>query len=220
MVNRTHLSGLGDGDDPELHVVRITNTVIGVAHVIQRDFAVVMRQGNEFATCMLFGRAAFVGINVGIFAAKHGMVRTSQRLKSENIGSGSVEGEENINVRTEMFVKFLDRRTRIRVVAISHDVALVYPGKGLEDFRVHSGIVVAGKAAPGLDWDRFHPKQCSRSGEGDGRGGNSGYASPFILHLSGGETRNSRIILRLRSPADNLLAWMKRLTRLWVQRTG
>ena len=97
-VNSAHLSGLRDGDHPDLHVVLIANTVIGVAHVMQCDFAVVMRQRDQLATRMLFRRAAFVGINVRILAAEHGVVRTSQRLKSENIGAGSVECEENINV--------------------------------------------------------------------------------------------------------------------------
>ena len=43
------------------------------------------------------------------------------------------------------------------------------------------------------------------------------------IHSSGGETRNSHVIsnshliLRLGSPADNLLGGMKRLTRLFVR---
>src|SRR6202171_918657 len=149
-----------------------------------------MRQGNEFATRMFFRRAAFVGINVRVLAAQHGVVRASQRLKPQNISAGSVEGKKNVNIRTEKFVKFLDRRTRVRVVAISHDVALVYPGKGLEDFRVHPGIVVAGKAAPGLEGDRFHRKQCSRVGK---RRAEATLAMQALssIHSSGGETRNS-----------------------------
>ena len=119
-----------------------------------------------------------------------------------------------------MFVKLLDRRTRIRVVAISHDVALVYPGKGLEDFRMHSGIIVAGKAAPGLDGDRFHPKQCSRVAKATGAEATLAMQVLSSFHSSGGEIRNSHLILRLRSPADNLLGGVKRLTRLFVQRTG
>src|SRR5260370_41332312 len=163
-VNSTHVGGLSDGDDPDLYMMLIANTVIGVAHVIQRDFAVVMGQRNEFATCMLFRRAALVSINVGILTAEHGVVRTSQRLKPQNIGAGSVEGKKDINIRTEMFAKFLDRRIGIGVVAIGYDVAVVYAGNGLEHFRMHSGVVVTGKAPPRLFCDRFHPKQCSRRG--------------------------------------------------------
>jgi hypothetical protein len=201
-------------------VVLIANAVIGVADVIQRDFAVVMRQRNEFAARMLFRRAAFVGINVGILAAEHRVVRSSQRLKPEDIGAGSVEGEENVNIRAEMFVKFLDSRTGIGVVAISHDVALVYPGKGLKDFRVHSGIVVAGKAAPGLNWDRFHPKQCSRVGKGmTCTQTQFCYANPFSHpFMQRRKTEKFVPVLRLSSPADNLSGGTKRLTRLFVQR--
>src|SRR5207245_2103816 len=105
-----------------------------------------------------------------------------------------------------MFVKLLDRRTRIRVVAISHDMALVYPGKGLEDFRMHSGIIVAGKAAPGLDGDRFHPKQCSRVAKATGAEATLAMQVLSSFHSSGGEISSPQLILRLSIPAEPLLA--------------
>ena len=86
----------------------IADAVVSVANGVQRDLAVLLRQGNQFAAGMLFRGAAFVGIDMSIGAAQDRLERSSQSLQTENISAGSVESEKNCNVRTKMFFKFLD----------------------------------------------------------------------------------------------------------------
>jgi hypothetical protein len=52
-------------------MVFVANPVIGMADGIQRDLAVLLRQRNQFAPGVLFGRSTFVGVNVSIGAAQH-----------------------------------------------------------------------------------------------------------------------------------------------------
>ena len=127
---------------------------------------------------MFFGRAAFVRINVRILAAQHRVIRPVQRLQAEHVRAGPVEGEENVDARPEMLFEFRQRRPRVTVVAVSHHVPLIGPRNRLRDFRMHPGIIVAGKTASGLyskpaayqnnvaDW----PRRSSRAAGGDARG--------------------------------------------------
>ena len=123
----------------------VADSVVGVPHRVQRDLAVVMRQGNQLAPRMLFRRAAFVRINVGVLAAQHRVIRPVQSLQCENVRARTVEGEENINSRPEMLFEFRQCRARVRVVAVSHHVPLISPRNRLQNFRMHPGIIVAGK---------------------------------------------------------------------------
>ena len=55
-----------------------------------------------------------------------------------------------------MLFKFRDRRTRERIVAISNHVSLVGARNRLQNLRMHSGIIVAGKTASGLGKNLRH----------------------------------------------------------------
>src|SRR5450755_4283851 len=46
-----------------------------------------------------------------------------------------------------MLFKFGDGGTRVRVIAVSDDMPVIHPGNRIEDFRMHSCVVVAGKTS-------------------------------------------------------------------------
>jgi hypothetical protein len=164
LIDGAHLGRLRDGDDAGLDVMLISDAVIGVADGIERDFAIVMREGNQLASSMFFGGAAFVGVDVGVVAAKDGVIRAIERLQAQNIGAGSVEGEKDVDAGAEMFFELGDGGASIRIVSVGDDVALVGASDGREDFGMNSGVVIAGKTAAGLSGSLWHiSKQCSRA---------------------------------------------------------
>ena len=62
-----------------------------------------------------------------------------------------------------MFFEFRNRRTRVRVVAICHNVPLVGPRNRLQNLGMHPGIIVAGKVASRLCSEAGGIRnQCSR----------------------------------------------------------
>ena len=139
-------------------MVLIADTVVGVAHSVERDFSILVRQRDQFAARVLLRRAALVGIDMGVIAAKHCVKRPVQCLQAQHVGAGAVEGKEHVNAGAEMLLKLRDRRAGVRIVSIGHYVALVGAGNRLEDLRMHSGIVVAGKTADRLGNSLWHTK--------------------------------------------------------------
>jgi hypothetical protein len=158
LVNRPHLGRLRNRDNLRLHMMLIADAVIRMPHCIERDFPVLMRQRNQLATQMLLGRGAFVGIYVRIVAAQHRLIGPRQRLQAQHIRPGAVESKKNFNPRPEMFFKLCHGRARVPVVAISNHVAFIDPCKGLQNFRMNSRVVIAGKAACDFH-DRLWHKQ-------------------------------------------------------------
>jgi hypothetical protein len=71
-------------------------------------------------------------------------------LQAQNIGAGSVEGEKNGDVGAEVLLELSYGGTRIKIIAISDDMALIGAGYCLNNFGVNAGIVVAGEVARGL----------------------------------------------------------------------
>ena len=125
----------------------VADAVIRMADGLQRDFALLVRQWNQLATRVLFRGATFVGIYVGIVAAQNCVIAAIQSLQAQHIGARPVEGEKDVDVRSEMLFEFLGCRPCVRVVTIGAHVALVGAGNGFENFWVYSGVVIAGKAA-------------------------------------------------------------------------
>ena len=158
LIHRPHLGRLRDRDDMRLHVMLVADPVIGVPHRVERDLAILMRQRNQLASRMLFRRATFVRINVRVLAAQNSMVRAVQRLQTEYVRASPVESKEHVDPGAKMFLKFRDSRTRVRVVAIGHHVSLVGARDRLQNFRMHPGIIVAGKAASRLVRPLRHKK--------------------------------------------------------------
>jgi len=78
------------------------------------------------------------------------MIRTIQRLQSQHIRAGAVEGEENFDVAAEVLLKFRSRHPRIRIISVRDHVPFIRARNGIENFAVHSGVVVAGKTAAGF----------------------------------------------------------------------
>src|ERR1700737_477226 len=106
----------------------VADTVIRVAYGVKSDFAVLVRQRNQLAAGMLFGSAAFVGVDVSVLAAQNSVIGAIQSLKAEHIGSGPVKSEENVDAGAEMLLKLGYRRAGIGIVPIGHDVALIGAG--------------------------------------------------------------------------------------------
>jgi hypothetical protein len=158
LVNRPHFGGLRNRDDTRLHMMLVADAVIGVAHEVQRDFAGLVRQGNQLASGVLLRRSAFVGVDVGVIAAKDGVIRASQSLQAEYVRAGAVEGEEDINAGAEVLFEFGQSGTRVAVVPLSDRMALIDACDRIDYLRVHSGIVVAGKAAKRIGGNFEHKR--------------------------------------------------------------
>jgi len=125
----------------------VADTVIGMADGIERNLAVLLREGNQFAAGVLLRSSAFVGVDVSLVTAQDRLEGAGQSLQAENVRSGTIEGEENCNVPSEMLLKLLHRRTGVGIVSVGNDMAAIGAGNGLEDFRMHTSVVVTGKAA-------------------------------------------------------------------------
>src|SRR5437870_1397964 len=117
-----------------------------------------MWQRNQFASRMLLRSAALVRVDMGVFAAQHGVVRTVQGLQTEYVRPGTVECEEDVNPCAKMFLEFAESRAREPVVSVSHNVSLVGPRNRLQNFWMHSGVIVTGKAASRLIGPSWHKK--------------------------------------------------------------
>src|SRR5579871_3792325 len=136
----------------------IANAVICMAHRIDGDLAVLMRERNQLAARMIFGRAAFVGVNVRVIAAQHRVIWTVQRLQPEHVRACAVEGKEDVDTVTEVFFKLGNRRSGVRIVSVSNYMPLIGAGNSFEHLGMDSGIVVAGKAARRLGENLWHKK--------------------------------------------------------------
>ena len=149
-VHRSYFCGLGNGNDAGLHVVRVADAMVGVAYGFDGKFALPRGNGNQLAAGEFFGRAAFVGINVGSFAADYRVIRVGQCLQAETVGGGAVENNKDANVLAKVLLEFANRGIRVRIVSVAHGVALIGSGNRLQDFGMNSGVVVAGEDAYGL----------------------------------------------------------------------
>jgi len=55
-----------------------------------------------------------------------------------------------------MLLELPDCRTSVSIVSLGNDMALVDASDGVEHLRVYTGVIVAGKAAGGLDGSLLH----------------------------------------------------------------
>jgi len=155
-VDGAHFGGLSNGDHSRLRMMFVADAVIGVADRVQRDFTVLVRQRNQLAARVLFGSAAFVGVDVSVVTAQDGVKRPGERLQAQNIGASSVESEKNYDVWSKVLLEFLDRRPCVSVVTVSHYMALISSGDGGKNLGMYPGIVIAGKIAGWLNGILLH----------------------------------------------------------------
>ena len=80
LVDCAHFCCLGNGDHSRLDVMLVANAVIGIADGFNGKFAIRSRNRDELAAGELFGRAAFVGVNMGNGGTDHSMERIRQSL--------------------------------------------------------------------------------------------------------------------------------------------
>jgi len=99
-----------------------------------------------------------------VVAAKNRMVWAIQSLQSEDVGAGSVEGEEDIDIGTEVLFEFLDGGASVRVVTVGDHMSLVRTGYSFQNFGVDAGIIIAGEASGGLSKDLLHTGTMYQSG--------------------------------------------------------
>ena len=82
--------------------------------------------------------------------ADHSVIRLGEGLQAENISGGTVKNEKDLDVGAEMFLEGFDGGGCVRIITISHDMALVGGCERVQYGRMHTSIVVAGKAAGGF----------------------------------------------------------------------
>ena len=98
LIDGTHFSGLRNGDDSRLHMMRVINAVVSMTDGFDRKLAVGHRNRKKLAAGEFLGRAAFVGIDVGGFAADDSVIGIGQRLQAQAIGRRTVKNKENFNI--------------------------------------------------------------------------------------------------------------------------
>ncbi len=137
-------------------MVLIADAMVVVRDGIDGELAVGGCDGDEFAAGQFFRSAALVGVDVRGFGAEHGLERAGCGLQAENVGSGAVEDEEDVDV-SEVLAKLGAGAVGIVVVAVADGVAGVGGGQGFEHFGMHAGVVIAGETANWLwGWGRGH----------------------------------------------------------------
>ena len=105
---------------------------------------------------MFLGSAAFIGVDVGIITAQDRVEGPGQGLQAENVGAGPVEGKEDGNIGPKVLLELLYRGAGISIVPIGHYVTLVDAGNGLDNLRMDTGVIIAGKASKRLGGNRWH----------------------------------------------------------------
>ena len=158
LIHRSNFRRLGNGNDSRLYMMRVIDAVVRLTDGFNRKLAVGHCDRKELASGKFLGRSAFVGVNVRGFTADDRVIGAGQRFQAQAIGRCAVKDKEHLDVRTEVPFEFLHCRSGVRIVSIADCVAAIGFRHGLQNFRMNSSIVVAGKTA-----GRFHlPKQCSR----------------------------------------------------------
>ena len=120
------------------------------------DFAVGCRCSQELDAGHLFGSTAFVDVEMSGVRADHRVAKARECGEGCNIGSGAVEGQENLNLRPQHLAKTRDGFIRVGIVPIGMRVPHVDSVQSLHDLGVNSGVIVAAKAANAL----AHCRQC------------------------------------------------------------
>src|SRR5262249_54975543 len=107
--------------------------------------------GDELAAAEFFRGAALIDIHVRGIAADHGMKRPRDCRQAQGVGGRAVENHESPSAGAKMFLQRVLGRLRVPVAAVAGCMAQVDSGNRLQNFRMDTSIVVAGKTA-----DRFH----------------------------------------------------------------
>ena len=176
LIDSAHLSGLRDGNDAGLHVMRVIDAMIGVTDSFDCKLAVGYGNGKKLASGKFLWSAAFVGIDVRGLAADHRVISVGQRFQAQAIGSGAIENEEDFNIRAKMLLEFLHRGRGVGIVSIAHRMTLVRFADGFQNFGVNPGIVVAGKTA-----GRFHVRNNVADGGVQTSGTRPRTSAPSVL---------------------------------------
>ena len=96
------LCGLGDRDDPGLHVMLVTRAAGGRCRQLGAELAVRGVHRQQLRTEEPLRGAALVHVDVGTGRADHRFVRAEQRLQPHDVGPGAVEREVDLGLRSEV----------------------------------------------------------------------------------------------------------------------
>src|SRR5262249_58257611 len=122
----------------------VANSVIGGGRGLRGKFAVWRCECNELAACEFFRGSTFVGMDVCHFGAEHGVIGMRHCLQTQDIGRCSIENEKYLNIVAEVLTEFLDRRSGVRVVTVSHRVSMIMCWNRRKDFGMGGVLVIGG----------------------------------------------------------------------------
>jgi len=144
-VHGAQFGGLGDGDDPGLGVVFVSERLQVRPDLINGYLPVFRGDGEEFAPGKLFRGPAFVLVYVGRLGADDRLERVCEGLEGKDVGTCPVVDKKDLCFLSEDFLEPSGGGFGIGIVAVGHHVALVGLHHGPKDLGVHACIVVARK---------------------------------------------------------------------------
>ena len=146
-VNGAPLRGLSEGKHPRFRVMNIGALEDDLFDRFGGEFPIGPAGGEDLgAVGKEFGRAAFVGLDVGELMADHAVVALTEGGEREGIGGGAVKHEEDLGVGfLEYFANEITGANRPVIIAVGGQLSLVCRGERGPSFGANAGSIVAGE---------------------------------------------------------------------------
>jgi hypothetical protein len=129
-------------------VVLVPEAVQARLNLLNANLPVFRGEREQLASGEIFGRSAFVHVDVRELRAENGVKGRGHGLEAEDVRARAAEDEEDFYLFAEMAAKEGDRIPRERVVPVCHDVPRIDGRDCLYHSRVDPRIVIAGEASP------------------------------------------------------------------------
>jgi len=102
--------------------------------------------GQYLATGEFLRRPAFILLNVSSMSSYHRIPRPGHTADSQCIGCSPGKNEIYFGIASEMFFEKILCLSCVAVITVSHNMAFVDRSKFLQNLRMYSRVIVAGKS--------------------------------------------------------------------------
>ncbi len=144
-VDSAHLGGLRDRDHAWLYVMLDADAVQQRLDLFDAQFAVRRGDRDQFAAGELLGRATLINVHVRRVGTEDRVMRLRDRFQAEDVRTRSAKDKKDRDV-AEVFLKQIHRARGDRIAAIRDHVSVIRARDGIDNLRMHTGVVVAREA--------------------------------------------------------------------------